>query len=71
MRTLVVFEVISVSILVRGQKLAPKIPIGSFGSGQVHREAQRIAMAFECTIKVVIDSRCPNPDHIQIMKFVH
>ena len=71
MPSLVFFEVPNVSVLVRRQQLAPKFSVGCFGGGQIDRKAQRIAEAFQGTIKVVKSGKCSKSGHIQIMELLY
>ena len=70
MRSLVFFIFLGVFVYLRRQQLAPKLSIGSFGRGQVNREARRIAEAFKGAVRDVVHCECSNVRHIQIMELV-
>lgn len=71
MRSHVFVVIFSVSVLIRGQQLAPKLSICSFGGGNVYGTAQSISDTFKCAIPLVVRCEYSDPSYIQIMEVVY
>ena len=71
MRSHVFVVIFSVSVLIRGQQLASRLSICSFGGGHVYTTAQSISDTFKCAIPLVVRCEYSDPSYIQIMEVVY